>query len=121
MAKRSANNFLIARDGMYFLIHRWSPDLSMYQTIGWLDRYQEIDHFIRCCYHDQKVPYRTHVTFDLKLDNEIFTITERPLYTQYLEYDYEQWTYNGKYTFGSKDWKRIMDYTVTFRRLSHAD
>ena len=119
MAKRSANNFLIDRDDMYFFIHRWSPDLSIYQGIGWLDSYQEIDHFIRCCYRNQKVPYHTNVIFDMKLDNEIFIITERPLHTQYPEYDYVQWTYNGRYTFGSKDWKRMMDYTVTLRRLSH--
>lgn len=119
MTKLGANNFLVTRDGMYFLIHRWSPDLSRYVPIDWLSSYQEIVHAIQCHYPNQKVPRVTHVTFDLQLDNDVFIITERPSYTQYPEYDYTHWAYNGKYTFGSSDWKRIMGYVVAFKTLSH--
>lgn len=119
MAKLGPNNFLVTRDGMYFLIHKWSPDSSMYVPIGWVDRYREVEHFIQCSYPEQKVPRKTHVVFDLQMSDEIFILTERPLYSNYPDYDYEHWTYNGKYVFGSKDWKRILDYEVTFRRLSH--
>lgn len=113
-----ANNFLISRDNLCFLVHKWSPDFRLYKEIAWLESYSEINHFIECCYCNQTVPRKTHVTFDIQLSDEIFVITENPL-SQYPEYDYKFWSYNGKYMYGSKDWKRIMGFHVLFRRLSH--
>lgn len=120
MPKRGANNFLISRDDDYFVVNRWSPDSNSYVQLGWLDSYQTIPFFIKACYPKQIVPVKTYVVFDINLDNEIFLLTERPLYAIYPLYDYEKWSFNGKYRFGSLNWKRIMDYKVYLRRMSHA-
>lgn len=119
MGKLGENNFLITRDYLCFVVHRWSPDSRMYKEIACLDSYRDIDSCIKNCYSEQKVPRKTHVTFDLQLSDEVFIVTERPLFSKYPEYDYKQWAHNGKYVYGSREWKRLICFLVSFRRLSH--
>lgn len=121
MGKLGVNNFRITRDGLYFLIHRWSPDLSIYLPICWVSLYKEIEHSLELLYPQQKVPRNVNVVFDLQFDHEVFALTQYASSNTYPEYDYVSWTYNGKYVYRSKDWKRIMQYVVVLKELSHED
>lgn len=112
-----SNLFLVTFESGKFTIYRWMSAFLTYGFLKQVDDYRKIPNAISSCYKDGLVPYPLYVSFALEFKNNYFCITKLTADSEYPVYDYQRWTYNERYLFGSKEWNRIMSYDVQIKQL----
>lgn len=110
------DDFLITRNDLSFVALRKHQNGGYVEYIR-TDRLKKVISTI-----NYFTPNRTSVPmtvkFDIQLGDGTLIITENAG-SSYPEYDYTEWSHNGVYTLGSKEWESLSSYDAEFKNLTY--